>query len=128
MEVNGQFHALATLPPGTHWIGGWVGPSAILDTVVKRKIPAPTGLEPPSSSLWPSPLSYPGFQLIRYEKRKSAKHFVKIKLLLCLTKHHSLKTYGGVEVQPHAFQMEVSGQLHAPAALPPRKESMLPTG
>jgi hypothetical protein len=25
--------------PGTHWIGGWVGPRAILDTVVKRKIP-----------------------------------------------------------------------------------------
>jgi hypothetical protein len=27
--------------PGTHWIGGWVGPRAILDTVVKRKIPSP---------------------------------------------------------------------------------------
>jgi hypothetical protein len=25
--------------PGTHWIGGWVGPRAVLDTVVKRKIP-----------------------------------------------------------------------------------------
>jgi hypothetical protein len=27
--------------PGTHWIGGWVGPRAILDTVVKRNIPSP---------------------------------------------------------------------------------------
>jgi hypothetical protein len=27
--------------PGTHWIGGWVGPRAILDTVVKRKSPSP---------------------------------------------------------------------------------------
>jgi hypothetical protein len=27
--------------PGTHWIGGWVGPRAILDAVVKRKIPSP---------------------------------------------------------------------------------------
>jgi hypothetical protein len=27
--------------PGTHWIGGWVGPRAGLDTVVKRKIPSP---------------------------------------------------------------------------------------
>jgi hypothetical protein len=27
--------------PGTHWIGGWVGPTAILDAVVKRKIPSP---------------------------------------------------------------------------------------
>jgi hypothetical protein len=27
--------------PGTHWIGGWVGPRAVLDVVVKRKIPNP---------------------------------------------------------------------------------------
>jgi hypothetical protein len=27
--------------PGTHWIGGWVGTRAILDMVVKRKIPSP---------------------------------------------------------------------------------------
>jgi hypothetical protein len=45
MEVSGQLHALAALPPGErapgiHWIGGWVGPRAILDTVVKRKIPS----------------------------------------------------------------------------------------
>jgi hypothetical protein len=26
---------------GTHWIGGWVGPVAVLDTVVKIKIPSP---------------------------------------------------------------------------------------
>jgi hypothetical protein len=25
--------------PGTHWIGGWVGRRAVLDAVVKRKIP-----------------------------------------------------------------------------------------
>jgi hypothetical protein len=27
--------------PGTHWIGGWVDPRAVLDAVVKRKIPSP---------------------------------------------------------------------------------------
>jgi hypothetical protein len=27
--------------PDTHWIGGWVGFRAVLDTVVKRKIPSP---------------------------------------------------------------------------------------
>jgi hypothetical protein len=27
--------------PGTYWIGGWVGPRAVLDAVVKRKIPSP---------------------------------------------------------------------------------------
>jgi hypothetical protein len=33
--------------PGTQWIGGWVGHRAILDTVVKRKIPSQRlGIEP----------------------------------------------------------------------------------
>jgi hypothetical protein len=50
-ELNGSGW-LASLPgrfiprkraPGTHWIG-WVGPIAVLDAVVKRKIPSP-GLE-----------------------------------------------------------------------------------
>jgi hypothetical protein len=27
--------------PGTHWIGDWVGPGAVLEAVVKRKIPSP---------------------------------------------------------------------------------------
>jgi hypothetical protein len=27
--------------PGTHWIGAWVGPRAVMDAVVKRKIPGP---------------------------------------------------------------------------------------
>jgi hypothetical protein len=27
--------------PGTPWIGGWLGPRAVLDAVVKRKIPSP---------------------------------------------------------------------------------------
>jgi len=37
MEVSGQLHALATLPLVTQWIGGWVGPRAGLDMVVKRR-------------------------------------------------------------------------------------------
>jgi hypothetical protein len=46
MGVSGQLHAPTALPPGkepagTHWIGGWVGPRAVLDVVVKRKIPSP---------------------------------------------------------------------------------------
>jgi hypothetical protein len=27
--------------PGTHWIGGWVGPRFVLGAVVKRNIPSP---------------------------------------------------------------------------------------
>jgi len=37
MEVSGQLHAPAALTPGTHWIGGWVGPRLVLDAAVKRK-------------------------------------------------------------------------------------------
>jgi len=40
MEVSGQLHTPATLPPakgtGTHWIGGRVSHLAGLDAVVKR--------------------------------------------------------------------------------------------
>jgi hypothetical protein len=43
MELTGQLHARAALPPreratDIHWIRGWVDPRAILDAVVKRKI------------------------------------------------------------------------------------------
>jgi hypothetical protein len=46
MEVSGQLHDPAALLPGKeplvpHWIGGWVGPRAVLNAVVKRKILSP---------------------------------------------------------------------------------------
>jgi hypothetical protein len=46
MEVSGQLHAPAALLPreralGTHCIGGRMGPRAVMDVVVKRKIPSP---------------------------------------------------------------------------------------
>jgi hypothetical protein len=54
MEVSGQLPSAPDCfiprkrPPGTHWIGGWVGSTAGLDAVVKRKIPSPfLGFEPP---------------------------------------------------------------------------------
>jgi hypothetical protein len=31
--------------PGTHWIGGWVGPRAGVEKVKKRKFLPPPGLE-----------------------------------------------------------------------------------
>jgi hypothetical protein len=37
---SGRF-TLRERAPGTHWIGGWVGPSVILATEVKRKMPSP---------------------------------------------------------------------------------------
>jgi hypothetical protein len=38
MEVSGQLHAPAALPPANNWIGGWVSPRDELDAVGKRKI------------------------------------------------------------------------------------------
>jgi hypothetical protein len=51
---------------------------------------------------------------------------VKVKLSLCLTiKHHANTTYRGVEVLLHhsspRHYIEMSGQLHALAALPPER-------
>jgi hypothetical protein len=43
MEVSGQLHAPAALLPGKEPlvpIGGWVGPRAVLDAVMERKIPS----------------------------------------------------------------------------------------
>jgi hypothetical protein len=37
----GRFNCMGRAP-GTHWIGGWVGPRAVLDAVVKRKTPSPS--------------------------------------------------------------------------------------
>jgi hypothetical protein len=47
-----QLHAPAALSqgertPGTHWIGGWVGPRADSDAMENRKIPTPTGNRTP---------------------------------------------------------------------------------
>jgi hypothetical protein len=47
MEVSGQLHAPVALLTSKkralniHWLGGWVGPRAILDAMVKRKITSP---------------------------------------------------------------------------------------
>jgi hypothetical protein len=38
---GGEWSAPRERAPDTHWIGGWVGPRADLDAVVKRKIPIP---------------------------------------------------------------------------------------
>jgi hypothetical protein len=45
MEVSGQIHSRGHFTPmerapGTHWIGSWVDPRAVLGAVVKRKIPS----------------------------------------------------------------------------------------
>jgi len=39
--------------PGNHWTGGWVGPRAGLDMVVKRKISSPFQDSNPQSTRFP---------------------------------------------------------------------------
>jgi hypothetical protein len=49
--------------PGTHWIGGWVGPKAALDAANKKKsVPfrEPQILGPPARSSSLLQVSYPG--------------------------------------------------------------------
>jgi hypothetical protein len=45
MNVSGKIHAPVALSPGrapgTHLMGGWLGPTAGLDAMAKRKIPVP---------------------------------------------------------------------------------------
>jgi hypothetical protein len=73
--------------PGTHWIGSWVGPRAVLDAAVKRKIPSPLQESNPrtpiagihilvnitlciciltTSRMW---THYPKVQVVRYHTR-----------------------------------------------------------
>jgi hypothetical protein len=71
MEVSGQLHAHFTPERNldTHWIGGWVGPKAGLDTMSKRKIPIPlqeSNAYPLNCSACIQPLyqlSYPSFDI-----------------------------------------------------------------
>jgi hypothetical protein len=54
MEVSGQLYAPAALPPGKEDlvpIGGWVGPTAVLDAVAKGKIPSPRRESNPRTSI-----------------------------------------------------------------------------
>jgi hypothetical protein len=56
MEASGQLRSLAALTveegaSGTHWIGGWLGPTAGLEAVDKiETLPLP-GFKPQPSSL-----------------------------------------------------------------------------
>jgi hypothetical protein len=45
MELGGQLHVPPTLSPGTHWIGGWMGPRAGLDDMENRKFLILSGLK-----------------------------------------------------------------------------------
>jgi hypothetical protein len=62
MELSVQFHA--PLPPGkhagTHWIGGWVGPRARLDSEEQRKSFVSAGIRTLTARLVAIPTELPG--------------------------------------------------------------------
>jgi len=94
MEVSGQLHPLAALPPkerapDNYWIGGWVGPETVLDAVVERNI---TSL----MQTWKLSRKY-------HEPSVYIQHSTNLK-----TRHY----------------MEKNGQLHVPAALLPEKKRL----
>jgi hypothetical protein len=63
MGVGGQRHAPATLPrerPGTHFIGGWVGPSVGMDGCGKSRPHRIRSPDRPGRSESLYRLSYPG--------------------------------------------------------------------
>jgi hypothetical protein len=98
MEVSDKLHAPAALPPGkerspgTHWVGGWAGPRAGLDTVWERIILSPLRESNPNHPIvQPGASRYTDYYYYYY-------YYCKVNLSLCLTKHHAMKTYWGVEV------------------------------
>jgi hypothetical protein len=62
--------------PGTHWIGGCVGPRAVLDAVVKRKFPSPRRESNPRT-----PIDFPGthFNIILSPMPKSSKRCLRFR-------------------------------------------------
>jgi hypothetical protein len=77
------------------------GPQSRSGHGVEENSQPPPGIEPRSSHRPAQSWKQKGF---------------KIKLSLCLTKYHTMKKYGGVDVQLHAFlasAVDGSGQLYA---------------
>jgi hypothetical protein len=89
------------IAPVTHWIGGWVGPRAILNAVVKKKIPSPCR-ESNSRTPIVQPIAqcYTDWAIMALLTCK-VKVNVKVKryISLCSTKHHAIEKHwegGGI--------------------------------
>jgi hypothetical protein len=69
--------------PCTHWIGGWVSPRAVLDTVVKRKLPSPRRESNPRIPIvQPVAQRYTDWAIRALNKMRV--QIIKVKLHLCL--------------------------------------------
>jgi hypothetical protein len=79
--------------PDTHWIGVWVGPRAVRDAVVKRKIPSPRRKSNPRTPIvQPVAQRYTDWAvtaLRRYWEKK-----LKVNPSVCLIKHDATRRMG----------------------------------
>jgi hypothetical protein len=98
--------------PGTHWIGGWAGPRAVPDAVVKRK--------PRTPIVQPVAQRYTGSAIMVLSEHSKGKGKVAPVLI-----------GGSGNIAPRILNLgtswrEVSGHLHVPVALPTGKEPLPP--
>jgi hypothetical protein len=94
MVVGGQLHGPAALPPSTHWIGGWVGPKAVLEAVVKRKIPNPRRkLKPRTPIVQPVAQSYTDWAIMALLMNREAQFRVALKRYLNTHSFYSVEEF-----------------------------------
>jgi hypothetical protein len=91
--------------PGTHWIGGWVGPRAILDAVVKRKIPSPhQELNPRTPIVQPVAQHYTNWPVMALHDLNITPN-VKKGQLLCSTTFYRISENVNLRVHSRALFM-----------------------
>jgi hypothetical protein len=97
----------------------------------------PQGKSPPVPRWAPEPArmrwreKFPSTPVTGTEPRSCSLYTESPRRILYLTKHHTTKTFGWFEIELHEFltsALDESCQLHAPAALPQTKESLVPIG
>jgi hypothetical protein len=91
--------------PSTHWLLGWVGLRAVLDAVMKRKIPSLRWESNPRTPIvQPVAQRYTDWAITAYQFLKNGREYSegkgkgKVAPVLLLTDHHAMKAYWGVEV------------------------------
>jgi hypothetical protein len=130
--------------PGTHWIGGRVGPRARLDAVVKRKIPSPQWESNPRTPIvQPVAQRYTDLAITALMKPRFRSKIAppQINCLRILHEAYSLSdrqrkavpvpnyirsredVWGSgvvaLRILNRGIRLKMSSQVHAPAALPP---------
>jgi hypothetical protein len=140
MEVSVQLHAPDRFTPmetapDTHWIGGWVGPRAVLDAMVKRKIPSPRRESNPRTPIvQPVAQRYTDWAITQYMLNKSSTDKgKKVKLFPCCNwapRHEGVLGEWKYS-STHSLTSALDGGEQSASRtgrFPPGKEPLVPTG